>query len=392
MEKNILIYMQEGDLAPKGGPSGYNYHLRQQLVGLGANNIHFLPGYDQAARGANKLVNNISWKPLKNMLTIVKSILRKTKQLYGTNKVSMVDLNDYDIVHFHSTMTMYRCMDSLNNYKGKVVLTSHCPTLESLQYIDMLTDWEKKHMMWLYKNLIKIDQYAFSRADYIVFPCPDAEEPYYNNWTEYKKVKESKKDNYRYILTGTEKRTAKRSRSEVCKEYGIPEDAFILSYAGRHNEIKGYDVLKSIGEKVLAKYPNAYFLIAGAEEPLKGLNHERWIEVGWTTDPHSLIAASDAFVLPNRETYFDLIMLEVLSLGKIVVASSTGGNKYFEKIDAKGVMTYKSQDEALSLIDKLHAMSSEEKESLKKTNEKLFDEQFCLEVFGKNYVELINSL
>lgn len=384
--------MQEGDLAPKGGPSGYNYHLRQQLVGLGANNIHFLPGYDQAARGANKLVNNISWKPLKIILTITKSIVRKTKQLYGSNKKSIVDLNDYDIVHFHSTMKMYRCMDSLNSYKGKVVLTSHCPTLESLQYIDMLTDWEKKHMMWLYKNLIKIDQYAFGRADYIVFPCPDAEEPYFNNWTEYKNIKESKKDNYRYILTGTEKRTAKRTRAEICKEYRIPEDAFILSYAGRHNEIKGYDVLKEIGEKVLSKYPNAYFLIAGAEEPLKGLNHDRWIEVGWTTDPHSLIAASDAFVLPNKETYFDLIMLEVLSLGKIVIASSTGGNKYFEKIEAKGVMTYKSPEEALSLIDKLYTMTSEEKIMLQKANEKLFDELFSLDVFGKNYVELINSL
>lgn len=392
MEKNILIYMREGELAPKGGPIGYNFHLRQQLIKLGADNIHYLPGYDATVRGVKHFVDNISWQPLKNFLVIVKSILNKSKQLYGPNKKSVVDLNNYDVVHFHSSMSMYLCKDSLVNYKGKVVFTTHCPTLGYLQYIDMLTDWEKKHMMWLYKNLIKIDQYAFGRADYIVFPCPDAEEPYHNNWTEYKNIKESKKDNYRYILTGTEKRTAKRSRAEICKEYGIPEDAFILSYAGRHNEIKGYDVLKEIGENVLSKYPNAYFLIAGVEEPLKGLKHDRWIEVGWTTDPHSLIAASDAFVLPNKETYFDLIMLEVLSLGKIVIASSTGGNKYFEKIEAKGVMTYKSQEEALSLIDKLHAMSDEEKVMLQKSNEKLFDEQFSLEVFGKNYVELINSL
>lgn len=224
------------------------------------------------------------------------------------------------------------------------------------------------------------------------FPCPDAEEPYFNNWSEYKIIKEKKRNNYRYILTGTEKRTAKRSRAEVCKEYGISEDAFILSYAGRHNEIKGYDVLKEIGEKVLSKYPNAYFLIAGEEKPLKGLNKNHWIEVGWTDDPHSLIAASDAFVLPNKETYFDLIMLEVLSLGKIVIASSTGGNKYFEKIKAKGVMTYKTPKEALSLIDNLYIMSAEEKIKLQNENERLFENKFSLEVFGQNYVELINSL
>jgi hypothetical protein len=85
-------------------------------------------------------------------------------------------------------------------------------------------------------------------------------------------------------------------------------------------------------------------------------------------------------------------MLEVLSLGKIVVASSTGGNKYFEKIGSAGVMTYKTQQEALSLIDKLHDMPLEQKNNLEKENLKLFEESFCLDVFGKNYVELINSL
>lgn len=68
-----------------------------------------------------------------------------------------------------------------------------------------------------------------------------------------------------------------------------------------------------------------------------GLKDSRWKEVGWTNDSQSIIAASDVFVLPNRETYFDIIMLEVLSCGKIVIASRTGGNKYFEKIGAKGV-------------------------------------------------------
>jgi hypothetical protein len=27
-----------------------------------------------------------------------------------------------------------------------------------------------------------------------------------------------------------------------------------------------------------------YFLIAGKEEPLKGIKNDRWIEVGWTND------------------------------------------------------------------------------------------------------------
>ncbi len=159
-------------------------------------------------------------------------------------------------------------------------------------------------MNWLYKNLIKIDEYAFRRADYIVFPCPEAEEPYYNNWPEYKAVKEEKKGKYLYLLTGTKARVAKLSKTEVRQLYSIPDDAFIICYVGRHNEIKGYDKLKLLGEQILQEAPNIYFLIAGREEPLHGLHHPRWIEVGWTSDPHSLINASDVFMLPNKGNVF----------------------------------------------------------------------------------------
>lgn len=390
--KNILVYLEDGTLSPKGGPVGYNFHLKQQLDKMGVKNIHYIHSNGGVTQEAKDFVNKIKNPKLQYVAKILKSVVKKYTYLYARKHKAMLDLTPYDIVHFHATLDMYMVRDSLKDYKGKVVLTSHTPTVHHKEVYDNLTPWERKHMNWYYKKLVDMDYYAFTRADNIIFPCPDAEEPYYKNWDMYASLKEQKKNSFRYLLTGTEKRTAKRSRSEVCKEYGIPEDAFILCYAGRHNEIKGYDTLKEIGKKVLAKYSNAYMLVAGKEFPLEGLKNDRWIEVGWTTDPHSLIAASDAFILPNKDTYFDLIMLEVLSLGSIVIASSTGGNKYFEKIDAKGVMTYKSQEDALTLIDKLYSMSSEEKIMLQKANENLFDEQFCLEVFGKNYVELINSL
>ena len=73
-----------------------------------------------------------------------------------------------------------------------------------------------------------------------------------------------------------------------------------------------------MGEK-LFNNQNTYFLIAGKEEPMKGLDNSHWIEVGWTNDPHSLIAASDVFVLPNHETYFDLVFLSMFVIRYIDV-------------------------------------------------------------------------
>ena len=50
------------------------------------------------------------------------------------------------------------------------------------------------------------------------------------------------------------------------------------------------------------------FLIAWKEYPIKWLNNDRWIEIWWTDKPYEIIKASDIFILPNKETYFDLIL------------------------------------------------------------------------------------
>ena len=174
-------------------------------------------------------------------------------------------------------------------------------------------------------------------------------------------------------------------------KYNIPKEAFVVCYVGRHNEIKGYDLLKQIGSELLEQ-GNIYFLIAGKEEPMQGIRHPRWIEIGWTNDPHSLINASDIFLLPNKETYFDLVMLEILSLGTIVLASHTGGNKYFEKMQPNGVILFQGKEDAVKKTLELKNMSRNQKALLRELNRKMFAEHFTAEIFTQSYLDLINSL
>lgn len=390
--KNILVYLADGILAPKGGPVGYNYHLKKQLERMNVKNVHYIHSDGGFSKQSQSFVNKIKNKRLRYVALIIKSVVKKFTYLYGFSHRSLVDLTPYDIVHFHSPMDMYMVRDSLKKYKGTVVLTSHTPTVSHKEIIDILTEWERRHMMWYYKKLADIDYYAFMRADYIFFPCEEAEEPYYNNWDKYKEVKDAKRDRYRYLLTGTCQCTAKRSTQDIRSQYNIPMDAFVVSYVGRHNSIKGYDILKEIGEDILRKHDNVYFLIAGKEEPLQGLDNKRWIEVGWTDDPHSLIAASDVFVLPNRETYFDLVMLEVLSLGTIIVANNTGGNKYFSNTNTNGIILFNGITEAVRQVELVMQIDKDSKNRMMENNKKLFNEQFSLDVFANNYCRLINSL
>lgn len=389
--KQVLIYLHKNSLKPIGGPLGYNYNLFCQLKNKGYTNIHFIESANKAD-SINKKINNIKINWLKQVLIIAKSIYKKTVMLYGFKHKSIIDLSPYDIVHFHSTMDMFNAKDDLKNYKGKVVLTTHSPTLLSKEIYDRLSLFEKKYLSFLYKALINIDLYAFQRADYIIFPCEDAEEPYYHNWDGYANYKQQNRTKYRYLLTGINPCYPQINKEDIRKKYNIPPSAFIICYVGRHNEIKGYDTLLQIGEMLLNKHDNIYILVAGKEEPMKGLAHPHWIEVGWTNDPYSLINACDIFLLPNKETYFDLVMLEVLSLGKIIVTSRTGGNKFFEKLEAKGIKMYNNSEEAICKIEKIMAEPLHAREILEKSNQNIYQRYFTASTFTENYVKLINSL
>ena len=387
--KKVLVYMNQNELTPTGGPSGYNHALKQELDKMGITNIHYLDSPPSKWNKYQHTGRSIKGTWYGDFLKSFKDFIKFYKYIYCKSK-SPINLNDYDAIHFHDSITLYKLRDELNTYKGKIIFTSHSPSVLYKELLSTLTKWEQKHMIWFYNRMERCDEYAFKRADYLIFPCEEAEDPYYHSWNKFADIKKEKKDSFRYLLTGTNKRKAKLSKKEVCAKYHIPDNAFIVSYAGRHNELKGFDLLKEIGTNVLSKIPNAYFLIAGAEDPIKGLKHDRWVEVGWTDDPHSIIAASDCFVLPNRETYFDLIMLEVLSLGTIVVASNTGGNKHFK--NDRGVFLYDNIDKAVSTIKYLSDLHDNDIANLKIGNEKLFDKYYDINIFASNYIHLINSL
>lgn len=97
-------------------------------------------------------------------------------------------------------------------------------------------------------------------------------------------------------------------------------------------------------------------------------------------------------MLPNKETYFDLILLEVLSLGKMVVASESGGNKYFKKWDGKGIYLYNKQSEAVQLLEKIAKMTTDEKHQAEAASLSIFSSNFTIELFVDRYLDIISRL
>ena len=377
----VLIYFPKNKLAPEGGPAGYLYNLYNELIKF-SDDFEVLPSEFDISN--NRSIRNRIPKRIRE----IRRVFRYMK-IHKREKEPAVNLDKYDIVHFHFTEDMYYCRRWLQGYKGKVVLSSHSPCVYHKEFLSKVNPKDLKRFETKLKTLEKMDEYSFERADYVIFPCKEAEEPYEHTWDKYLEIR--KADKYRYLPTGITGCKAKESRASIREKYGIPEDAFVVSYVGRHNEIKGYGNLKKIGKELLED-KNVYFLIAGQETPMTGIDDKRWIEVGWTNDPHSIIAASDLFVLPNKETYFDLILLEVMSLGIPVVLSKTGGNKYFERFNSDSLMEYEEIGEAVNLIKLFMKKNFDEQKSIGEKNKELFERYFTVEKFAKDYANLIASL
>ena len=261
--------------------------------------------------------------------------------------------------------------------------------------MEKCSDYSKLYSIFirdLKNKMLSVDRYAFLSADYIVFPCPEAEEPYIDNWREYKRIKEEKASSFRYVLTGIKPCYAKRTPIDVREELNISLSNFIISYVGRHNYVKGYDKFKKIGLRFINENENNWVVVAGRPGLINSPQNNRWIEIGWTNDAHSYIASSDLFVLPNRVTYFDLVMLEVLSLGVIVVASRTGGNKFFERENVPGVFLYNTEDDAILLINKINNMSLEERKVLGNKNKEFFLKHLTLDCMYNQYIKLLDQI
>lgn len=374
--KKVLIFLERNLIRPGGGPYGYNYNLLKGLDGCRGGEIKIYTLEESLEKKyllRPKLINGV----LKKLFFFSRYCDNDMKKFYS-----------YDAIHFHTSSQMYRARHFLKNYSGKVLFTSHSPMLLSREMREDASTLSKIVFFWFYALLKRVDRYAFGRADYIFFPCKEAEDPYEKE-SVYKKARREKK--FKYLLTGVQdcRKKVRKTKEEFRRELGIPKDAVLISYIGRHNTVKGYSDLKSVAEEIMRRNVNVYFVIGGKESPMSGLENERWIEMGYIDDPYSLINACDIFVLPNRQTYFDLVFLEVLSLGKRIVASYTGGNCYFKRYKSDDIIFY-NRGELRNAISGV--LDREDKKCHAQDNREIYLKDFTCEKFAERYLKSLSEI
>lgn len=394
----VLIWNSFALKERNGGPPTYLYNLELGLKSHLNNNklkIDFLSDISH-----RKYKNDTNRKLISSVKSFIPSLLIQNLRIFNyllilwkfNTDFDFNKLNEYDMIHFHQSIDVYKNRIILDHFKGKILLTSHSPKPAWIETIEDIYCLTLSKTFPLFKKILEgMDLYGFKKAHILVFPCVEAIEPYLT-WNRYR-FEIHKTANYKYLPTGIPPVKFKNSRESIRKELNIPENAIVFSFIGRHSAIKGYDLLLELGDSLLKKHSNVFFLIAGKQGPLNGLSHPNWIEIGWTDDPHSYVNASDIFILPNRQTYFDLVLLEVLSIGKPIILSDSGGNKHFKKYSKSGF--YFFENNSLSSLEKKVLESIDKSallQDLGELNKEIFNEYYSLRSFILNYADLYVSI
>lgn len=252
----------------------------------------------------------------------------------NSDMMDAIDWSRTKTIHVHTAADVVKVKNYLRKHfldNIKVILTCHTPeSCANEQYTLSIADGQdESRARALQAKWLELEKRAYREADIMIFPSEEAKEPLLHDIKEFADIITGK--DIRYMATGSKKLISSLTKEDAKKKYGVSGKK-VIGYIGRHNSIKGYDLLKQAAKIILENTNDVVFLIGGAQgTEFAPLDDSRWVEAGWV-NPADLLQALDVFVLPNRQTYYDLVLLEVLSMGVPVVATATGGNKSVKNI------------------------------------------------------------
>jgi len=397
MPKRVLHFFPHKLRERHGGPYSVLFHLKQGLQSY-QHNVFFLEDLISFKETVLPGKKKSSLKQVAKLFVpktylsnrLVKNWLKEVAVL-DEEILHTVDIHKWDILHFHETIDLWRYQDFLKGFKGKLVLTSHSPKPYHLELLEDVMQLTKNNISPApFKTIEDIDIYAFTKADHLIFPCAQATESFKTLWPYF--TNSFKKKKVSFISTGVKSHSNGEKINTVRSDYGIPPGAFVVTFIGRKNAVKGYDLLVEAAKKLLQANAHIYFIVVGKKENGVSLHHSHWIEVGWSEDPLHFVEAADLHIVPNRYTNFDLNVLEALPLNIPLLLSNSGGNKYFKQFKAEGIIYH--EPNINDLAEKLE-YAYHNRKKLKEAaiaNINIYKENFTAYHFAKQTLEFYESL
>lgn len=395
----VLIFNKS--LPPKniGGPCGYMFNIAEYLKIYPAN-IDFYPNSINPSffQKLNNKIERIIRDSFKksNKFNCLKDLFLFYYYKKPLSREEILYINTYDFIHIHSVIHYLRYFYKSKRIHSKLIVTTHSPepfvdeVFENYGY----SEWLNKHN-WVRDFFIKKELKVYKDCFRIMFPVPEAKEPYINSSVLYNDCFKELNSKFFYVPTAVNNINRCTINNHILNNHKISDTDFSICYIGRHTQVKGYDDLLRMSEHVWKQFPEARFVIGGKEGPIyNSITDDRWIELGWV-NTSELLNEVDVFVLPNQETYFDLILLEVLRQGTPVVLTRTGGNKWFESKGLEGMLFYDygNASEFLNCLERVKEIKdSGRMDDIKKSNMKFLQSEFNMPLYIERYLGELKKL
>ncbi|MGP6204412.1 glycosyltransferase [Microbacterium sp. F2] len=217
-----------------------------------------------------------------------------------------------DVVVFHGFQRNRR-MRVARRLRRTSIYMPHSPSVAADEYLMLQRLSGNTIDASMVDKLREGERLLFAMSDWVVFPCVEASSEYiasFGNELAQKRVS--------YIASGVD---GLSSMGHSNTQHS-PEP--VVLFVGRYVTHKGYDLYLSAAREISNEGVSARFESLGVG-PIEASDN-CVVDLGWSENPGEHIQRASVVVVPNRIAYFDLLPLEVASLGKPLVLTAVGGN------------------------------------------------------------------
>jgi Glycosyltransferase len=374
-------------IRPGGGPSGYLYNLLEACSGLDNCPIGFAAEVIEHVREPQLTAHRpgrlrrfaAQLAPSRAVAARVEANARaEANCLLSPSLQKQIESADTVVIHDWLLFRHYlNWRERLGPTRQLAILMDHSPRSPSELVADEWADrWDlagKRAIVKARWEPIVLD--AFSRADAILVPNRHSLDAYFPG-QEDKRSRLFAKPVIE-VASGIAPLQATRSRELVRAELGLKKDALVVGYLGRYDLEKGYDIFLETARRALAdpKWSKARFVTAGYGSLETEETPPNVTQLGWRRDAADVLNAFDILLAPNRFAYFDLVILEAMSLGKTVHTTFVGGSKGL----APGSVNYLSEGTPAQVAAEFLSLAGGDRP--------LLDPAAVLEIFERNYSE-----
>lgn len=240
-------------------------------------------------------------------------------------------------------------------------------------------------MVFIIQISSKDRAFCIKKSDGLLTPTQFALEAYFpkqKDWHKHTKIYE--------LPSGARRLEPVKSREDVRASWSSEPQTLFVGFFGRRHSHKGYDIYLEVASLIYKQgYRNIKFVTAGSGPQSDLKVPPNFIDLGYAgSELADYVNAVDVVIVPNRFSYFDLIILEAMSLGKKIIMSNAGGNKSFlgEPVIVTNIDAGKIAEAIIDLIVNDTLLIDESKVR------GLYNSKYSLKSFAARHIRLAKEL